>query len=211
MKVYRAKSVVDEFLHKGKVYSGVTISWECRDREGALADYSEAIQGFGELGTEQAAAAIADLNMCFSLEEVQALRAYLEQAESEILIPRLLEAEELLLPIPPPPAQWLDFIQGRRDEAISLEQVGADEGALRSSDQLSGLRIVGLYYLNDNEPEGFAIHDRDHDLIGRFSATLASELGVAPEMVSAGVTTMWKEQGFSIQDRTLPTTDDLPF
>ena len=88
LKLYRAYSIMDDFLGYGQI----KVHWFCEDRNEPIGPYDQLIQDF-EPG--QNLYAEDSINECFTEEEIEQLREYLERVHGY-----KLHAIEVNLPMP---------------------------------------------------------------------------------------------------------------
>ena len=211
MKIYSASSLVNRVQMYGRLYDEVTIGWEVNERSSALVDYSTAIEGFGRLGTGHARLAITELSEYFSWQEVQLLKQYLESTDTTGIQHVRLDVEEIQLPLSTfrdpkiNSHQWAE--ERERGPHLPLHELKSPAGL---PERLAQLNISGRFTFYGREPSGYTINPENRGAIVAFSKSLAEELNLQPDIVEQGVNATWA-RGLTVEDRTKPSNDDLPF
>ena len=201
-KIYAASSLVNALTCDGYVYNEVRIRWECEDRDSALANYTEAIEGFGELGTGHAKVAITMLNECFSEEEVIHLGEYLEHLAIPLFRHVRFDSKEVEVPLSSPKLGWHDFHAA--DRGLCRIVLGNHDDRLPGAPPLDGplaeLRVVGVFTTDDLKPSSHVLRQHDMGLVDHYSTELAKELCLDSGDVVRGVSALW-ERGLAVVDR----------
>lgn len=95
IKLYRPRTIVPEFPHRGQLYKDVQLTWLIEERLEPAIPYEEAMEGYGRLEGSDKFYAQHSLLELFTEQELKQLQAYLLLAHDD----REGLAEEVSLPI----------------------------------------------------------------------------------------------------------------
>ena len=113
-RLYSASSVIDDWPHRGSRYAAVVVLWFVEDRQEPSAPYGECWENYEPSDLYQRGA----IDECFTLEEAEALAAYLKQqhgTDCKVSEVRLPMSGNIM------PRSWLPLGGGRDCYGLSEE------------------------------------------------------------------------------------------